>query len=385
MTESRHAVPGVRLAGFYFLFFSAVGAFMPYWSLYLAGIGLDAERIGALVALGMAVRIVSPNLWGWLADRRGRRIGIIRVGAVAGAACFALIPATREVALLALIIVVYNTFWTAVIPQFEALTLAHLGAGAARYSRIRLWGSVGFVLASAGAGVVLERAGALVLPWLVLPLMGSVAAMAFALRDPPAEPHERSGGAAAAAPLRWREVAPFLLACALMQMSHGPYYVFFSIHLDGHGYSRDAIGALWALGVVAEVALFAAMPRLIAAWPAAPLFAACFALTAARWLLLAAAPPTWPVLVLVQALHAVSFGAYHALGIALVHRLFAGGRQGRGQALYSSLSFGAGGALGSAAAGWLWVSAGADATWFAAAGAAALGGVVALAVWMDGR
>ena len=385
MTESPHAVPGVRLAGFYFLFFSAVGAFMPYWSLYLAGIGLDAERIGALVALGMAVRIVTPNLWGWLADRRGRRMGVIRVGAVAGAACFALVPLTRDAALLALIIVVYNTFWTAVIPQFEAVTLAHLGAGAARYSRIRLWGSVGFVLASAGVGMLLEREGALALPWVVAPMMASVAAMAFALREPPADPGARPGGGEPVPPLPWRRVTPFLLACALMQMSHGPYYVFFSIYLDGAGHSRDAIGALWALGVVAEVALFAVMPHVLAAWPAAPLFAGCFALTAARWLVLAVAPPTWPVLVLVQALHAVSFGAYHALGIALVHRLFSGGREGRGQALYSSLSFGAGGAAGSAAAGWLWASAGPEATWLAAAGAAALGGVVALAVRADAR
>jgi len=253
VAQAAHAVPGVRLAGFYFLFFAAVGAFLPYWSLYLEGIGLEAERIGTLVALGMAVRIVTPNLWGWLADRRGRRMGIIRLGAVAGVACFALIPFTRDALALALVIVVYNAFWTAVMPQFEAVTLGHLGPRTARYSRIRLWGSVGFVFASAGAGMLLERSGTWLLPWLVAPMMGAVAVMAFALREPPPETDPGGAGRAAPAPFAWRRVAPFLLACALMQMSHGPYYVFFSIHLEGLGYTRDAIGALWALGVVAEV------------------------------------------------------------------------------------------------------------------------------------
>jgi PPP family 3-phenylpropionic acid transporter len=162
-----------------------------------------------------------------------------------------------------------------------------------------------------------------------------------------------------------------------MQASHGPYYVFFSIHLQGLGYAGAQIGALWALGVVAEVGLFALMPRLLASAPHVPLFVLCFALTALRWLMLGLLPASVPVLVLVQLLHAVSFGAFHALAIALVHRLFGAARQGRGQALYSSLSFGAGGAAGSAAAGLIWAGAGAQASWLTAAAAAALGGVVA--------
>ena len=118
----------------------------------------------------------------------------------------------------------------------------------------------------------------------------------------------------------------------------------------------------------------------VARGSAAPLFTACFALTGLRWLALALLPATLPVLIVVQLLHAVSFGAHHALAMALLNRLFARGLQGRGQALYSSLSFGAGGALGSAAAGWLWAGIGADGAWLAAAAMAAAGGVVALAI-----
>jgi PPP family 3-phenylpropionic acid transporter len=242
---------------------------------------------------------------------------------------------------------------------------------------VRLWGSIGFVVASAIIGVVLEADGPGVLPWLLLGLMASVAAMSFLVKEPDAA-GRRSGMPEAHGALPLPRMLCLLSACALMQASHGTYYVFFSIYLEGLGYSGGEIGALWALAVVAEVALFAIMPRVLAGLPHTPLFAGCFALTTVRWLLLAFAPATLPVLLVVQLLHAVSFGAFHALAISLVHELFAGGRQGRGQALYSSLSFGAGGAAGSAAAGWVWSGLGPQAAWVMATALAAVGGVVAL-------
>jgi PPP family 3-phenylpropionic acid transporter len=371
--------PGFRLGTFYFLFFAAVGGFLPYWSLYLESLGFDATTIGSLMALMMATRIVAPNLWGWLADRRGRRLGVIRTGAWVAVACFAVVPLARDPVPLALLIVAYSVFWAAVLPQFEAVTLGHLGSRSARYSIIRLWGSVGFVLASAAIGPALDVTGTGALPWMLLLLMASVAVMSFLVAEPPADARSVAEASTSSA-LPVVSMACLMLSCALMQASHGPYYVFFSIHLESLGYPRGQIGMLWSLAVVAEVALFAAMPRLLAAAPHVPLFAGCFALTALRWLLLALAPATLPVLILVQVLHAVSFGAHHALAMALLHRLFRGGRQGRGQALYSSLSFGAGGAAGSAAAGWIWASAGPDAAWLTAAALAAAGGLVALGI-----
>jgi len=379
MLLSDAGFPGVRLSAFYFLFFAGVGIFAPYWTLYLESLGLDAATIGTLMALLMATRIVGPNLWGWVADHLGRRMGVIRSGACVAMLLFAGVPGVREPLPLALLLVAYYLFWTAVLPQFEAVTLGHLGQHASGYSRIRLWGSVGFVISSAAVGPLLDASGAGILPWLVLISMGTVAAMSFAVTEPLPAARVR-GGSAPRSPLPLRAVVLLLLACALMQASHGPYYVFFSIYLQGLGYSGAQIGALWALGVVAEVGLFALMPRLLASAPHVPIFVLCFALTALRWLMLGLLPASVPVLVLVQLLHAVSFGAFHALAIALVHRLFGDARQGRGQALYSSLSFGAGGAAGSAAAGLLWAGAGAQASWLAAAAAAALGGVVALGI-----
>jgi len=372
--------PGRRLATFYFVFFAGVGAFMPYWSLYLESLGMDAATIGWVMASMMATRIVAPNLWGWVADRRGRRMGVIRFGACVALLCFSAVPGTTFAVPLTLILILYSVFWSAVLPQFEAVTLAHLGARSASYSRIRLWGSVGFVLASAGVGWLLDRTGSLALPWIVLVFIAAVVMMSFVVSEPPLRPVAAPSGDQSSAPLPIRSMICLLLASAAMQASHGPYYVFFSIYLAGLGYTGSEIGSLWALGVVAEVALFAVMPAVLARVSPAAIFSACFALTVLRWLALALLPASLPVLIMVQILHAVSFGAHHASAIALLNRLFARGLQGRGQALYSSLSFGAGGALGSAAAGWLWAGVGADGAWLAAAAMAAAGGVVALGI-----
>jgi PPP family 3-phenylpropionic acid transporter len=374
------AFPGRRLATFYFVFFAGVGAFAPYWSLYLESLGMNAATIGWVMASMMATRIVAPNLWGWIADRRARRMGVIRFGACIAALCFTAVPGTTGTVPLILLMILYSVFWTAVLPQFEAVTLAHLGARSSRYSSIRLWGSVGFVVSSAIIGWLLDRTGVLVLPWIILILIGAVVVMSFVVSEPPPRSPTTQVSSDEREPMPIRAIVCLLVACAAMQASHGPYYVFFSIHLAGLGYSGSEIGALWALGVVAEVALFAVMPRVLASAAPGPLFTACFALTALRWLALALIPASLPMLVLVQVLHAISFGAFHALAIALVHRLFAHGLQGRGQALYSSLCFGAGGALGSAAAGWLWAEMGAEVAWLAAAAMAAVGGVVALGI-----
>ena len=373
-------LPARRLAMFYFVFFAGVGAFMPYWSLYLESVGMDAATIGWVMASMMATRIVAPNLWGWLADRRGRRMGVIRFGACAALLCFSAVPGTTTALTLILVMILYSVFWSAVLPQFEAVTLAHLATRSARYSRIRLWGSVGFVLASAAVGWVLDRTGSLTLPWILLVFIAGVVVMSFVVSEPPSRSSATISSAKDARPAPIRAMVCLLLSCALMQASHGPYYVFFSIHLAGLGYTAGEIGGFWALGVVAEVALFALMPFILGRASPAPLFSACFALTVLRWLALALLPATLPVLIVVQLLHAVSFGAHHALAMELLNRLFARGLQGRGQALYSSLSFGAGGALGSAAAGWLWAGIGADGAWLAAAAMAAVGGAVALAI-----
>jgi PPP family 3-phenylpropionic acid transporter len=179
--------------------------------------------------------------------------------------------------------------------------------------------------------------------------------------------------------LRRPVVVALLVVCFLMQASHGPYYTFFSIFLEDQGYSRTVIGQLWALGVIAEIVVFLFMYRLLPRYGVRNLLLASLALTTLRWLLIAWFVEDVPIVVLAQTFHAASFGIYHAVAISLIHRFFTGRHQGKGQALYSSLSFGAGGAIGSLYSGYTWGSIGPSFTYTLAAVLSAVAFMVAWA------
>lgn len=350
---------------------------LPYWSLYLQAQGFAPARIGELMAIPLATKVVAPNVWGWIADRSGRRMAIVRFACLAAALCFAGVFAAAGAYLgLALVMLSFSFFWNAALPQFEAVTLNHLGAGADRYSAIRLWGSIGFIVTALVLGGLVERLGTAIVPPVLLALLVAIWLISLIVPERPAH-----GRAEDSAPLfrvlQQPRVASLLLICFLVQASHGPYYAFFSIYLEGLDYRRSLIGLLWGLGVVAEVVIFLLMHRLLPRFGARRLMLVSLVLTGLRWLLIAGLAHSLPVLLFAQSLHAFSFGMYHAVAIHLIHRFFVGRHQGRGQALYSSLSFGAGGALGSLAAGYLWVGLGAGPTYALAAVLSALAWLIA--------
>jgi PPP family 3-phenylpropionic acid transporter len=321
-----------RLSGFYLFYFASLGALVPYWSLYLKSLGFGITEIGQLIAILMATKIVAPNVWGWIADHTGRRMTIVRAASLLGVLAFAGVFLGSGYWWLVLVMSVFSFFWNASLPQFEATTMNHLGEDTWRYSSIRLWGSVGFIVAVVLLGPLLDRYGAGLLPAVVLALFAGIWISSLLVPESAAGHLPLQQG-----PLREVLGRPFvislLLVCFLMQASHGPYYAFFTIYLEDFGYSRALIGQLWGLGVVAEIVVFLVMSRLL---PRA-LYASSLG-----------------VVLFAQTLHAASFGVYHAVAIYLIHRLFTGTHQGRGQALYSSVSFGAGGAIGSLVSGYLW-------------------------------
>ena len=369
-------MPYWRLSGFYLFYFAALGALLPYWGLYLKSIGFDATAIGSLFAIIMGTKIVAPNVWGWIADHTGHRMLIIRLASLFSVFAFAGVFLFHGFWWLALIMSVFSFFWNASLPQFEAATMSHLGEGSHRYSSIRLWGSIGFILSVASLGPVLEHYGTGLLPAVLLVLLTGI--WVASLMVP-----ERAAGHLALDHeplrniLRRPVVAALLVVCFLMQASHGPYYTFYSIYLDEHHYSRTAIGQLWALGVIAEIGVFILMYRLMPRFGIRRLLLASLALTTLRWLLIAWFVEEVSIMILAQILHAASFGIYHAVVISLIHRFFTGRHQGRGQALYSSLSFGAGGAVGSLYSGYTWVSAGPALTYSLAALLSAIAFLVA--------
>jgi PPP family 3-phenylpropionic acid transporter len=169
------------------------------------------------------------------------------------------------------------------------------------------------------------------------------------------------------------EVTALLVANVLMNAAHGPLYAFYSIYLAEAGYSRSAIGALWSLGVVAEIAVFLAAPLWMKRLAAHDVLAGCFALGVARFALIGWGVESAPLLLAAQVLHGATFGACHMASLALVNRWFTGARQVRGQALYLSVAFGGGGFVGAAASGAAWDAVGPAWTFTGAAAAAGLG------------
>lgn len=366
-------LPYWRLSGFYFAYFALLGGVAPFLSLYFESLGFSPARIGELVAIPMLMRCIAPNLWGWLGDATGQRLLIVRVGALLTALCFAGIFWRQDYWWLAAIMALHSFFWHAVLPQFEAITLAHLGSQSARYSQLRLWGSVGFILTVVLLGLLLQRAGMAVYPMAMFGIMLLIAVCSTLVPQPPRQPASAAvAGDGFVQRLRQPGVPAFFVAVALMQLSHGPYYTFLSIHLEALGYSRGLIGMLWALGVLAEIVLFMFMHRLLAWISLRQLLVVSFALAALRWLLLGKLAEQMLVLVFAQLLHAATFGAFHVASIHLVQQRFGERYQGQGQALYATLA-GIGGALGALCSGYAWAGMGPTLTFAAAALAAFVG------------
>ncbi len=371
------ALPYWRLSGFYFFFFAALGALMPYWGPYLRAEGFSSAEIGQLLAILHATKIVAPNIWGALADRIGRRMAVVRAASLVAFLAFSAILLAEAFGAVALVMALFGFFWNAALPQYEANTFNHLDGQEHRYSRIRLWGSVGFIVSVMGLGELLDRTGFGTLPYMVLLIFGGLAASSL-IAPEAGRARRHADGRGFWATLRQPAVIGFFLACFLNQVGHGPFYSFFSIYLEDHGYSGGLIGALWAWGVLAEIGVFLLMHRLLPRFGARNLLVLALALGGVRWLMVAAwVDAAWLVAVS-QTFHAASFGVYHAVAIDTVNRFFTGPAQGRGQALYSSLTFGAGVATGSLLAGQAWDRFGGD-TFLAASAVAFL--AAGLAAW----
>lgn len=359
-----------RLSLWYFVYFAFVGAYLPYFSLYLESAGFSAARIAVLMSLGQIMRLVAPTFWGWLSDRSGRRTTLIRMSAALSMISFAGYFLTRDFALLIVISAVLHLFWSAALPLVEALTFSHLRHAPERYGRIRLWGSVGFVVAVAGIGVWLDYhpiESLLVIAWLIL-MLALVAA--WSLRDEIAFTHEPADDSAS---LREPRVLALLAAGFFMAAAHGALYIFYSIHLVGNGYGKSVTGVLWSLGVFAEIAVFMYWPRLGQRLSLRTVLLACLALAVIRFLMIGWWVDILLLLVVAQVLHGATFGAHHVASVAALNKWFLPRQQGRVQALYGSLSFGGGGMAGGLMAGQTWQSAGAGVTFSLSAGLAAIG------------
>ena len=342
----------VWFSTFYFFYFATLGTYLPYWPIYLDAQGFALREIGELMAIALLTKIFAPYLWGWLADRLQRRLILIRWSDFIAFVAFIPIFYAKDYATIAIILFVFSFFWNASLPQVEVLTLNNLKYHAHRYSLIRLWGSVGFIAMNIFGAWLISIGGADTIPWLMLSLLFLLWLTTQTLSEPRSSlPSVRIPSIVHAlnAPI----IALFVI-CFLIQFVHGPYYAYFTIYMQEQGYATYTIGWFWATGVIAEVLVFIYCSALLRRYSITRLLFIVIAATALRWLLLAYYQDHMAVVLFAQSLHAITFGVYHAVLIHAISRLLPGGLEGRGQALYSSLSFGLGGGLGTYIASQLW-------------------------------
>jgi PPP family 3-phenylpropionic acid transporter len=357
-----------RLAAFYFLFFTYAGLWVAYLPPYFAARGLGAAEIAWVLALPQLARVVAPSAWGALADRSGAQRAIVVFACAANAACFALLPFVDGFAGIAWLMALTSLVSTAALPLVEAITLGALAGQPGRYGPIRLWGSIGFMGAVFAGGAWLDFHDVQILP---LAMLGfALGALAAALLLPAPQVHL----AESAPRFPLSAAATLLLASAFcMAAAHGTLYAFFTLHLQGAGYGGSLIGFLWMLGVLGEISVFLFLPALFRRFALSTILVASAACGIFRFLAIGWAAEWLPVLLVAQLLHAATFGSFHAAAVAAVHRVFPPHAQARGQSLFSSIGYGAGGALGAVLAGWAWEAAGPGVAFTVSSAAAAAG------------
>jgi len=369
-----------RFAAFYACYYAALGAFTPYIGRWVDSEGFDGYVVGAMLALWYGTRVISPPLWALAVTRSARPGGWLVAGCALTVLVFAAFSLAHTALALLLVMAAFGLLFNAVMPQFEAMTLTALGTRANDYGRIRVWGSLGFLLVAGSYGALLDRWGNATFVWLALPLFVATAwAAALHRRDPGPE---RVPAPADAGHL-WRRpgVRRFLIVALLMQVSFGPFYVFYTLHLQAHGHSGLAVGALWAIGVLVEIALFWVAPQWITRFGADRLLPVCMGVTVARWVVTALFADSFAWMALAQATHALGFAMFHACNMRLMSEFFPGRRAATGQSLLYGFSSGIGGVIGALMAAAAWQRAGGTLA-FASAAAVA---VVALIVYQQRR
>jgi PPP family 3-phenylpropionic acid transporter len=382
MTSRRQLAPFAALSASYF---AHIGFFNPYLPLWLQELGLSILAISVLVSVQAATRLFAPYGWGWLSDRTGERIQLMRYSA-----CAALLASTGlwwdgGVNWLFGVLLFMFMHTSAMMPMSEA-AMAHLITqdgvfNARRYGRIRLWGSVGFLVTVMVAGAFFERAGMYHFPAWTVATMLAVTLSVFCLPDLKEAIPAHALRVNVMPVLRQRAVQWFFASVFLHVLSHIGIYVFFSLYLDSLGYSKTMIGLLWALSVVVEIGWFFTQSRWLLRMSLPAWLVLCSVAMVLRMGLTASSAQVLVLLVVAQVLHALTFATHHTVCIALLSQHFSGRLRGRGQALYTVIGYGFPGVIGGLAGGMLSTHYGLTSVYWASMVISALAVACALGAW----
>jgi MFS transporter, PPP family, 3-phenylpropionic acid transporter len=384
-THPIHGIAGrdglLPVAAFYFVYFAFIGVFFTYCGLLLKSRGFSAGEISVLITATQLVRIFATPGWGSLADHRHQRMPIVRVTFIGATAIFTLNFVQLPFWAVLIVFAGMSALWSAAMPLFEASVLARLsgrdGPDMGRFGRIRVWGSLGYIVIVMASGTFFDYVAIERLVPLVAVLMALLVIVTYWV--PEAMPPAPAGPRGSIWPvLALPGMKPLFVCAFLNSASQGASFVFYSIYMVENGHSKTIVGVLWSIGVVAEVLLFLVLAKVIARFGYQTLWRAGFVASTLRYLIVAAVPGSFVWQAVAQTVHMLTFGTHHTTALAVIHRVFRGSLAVRGQALYAALSFALGSTVGGLLAGWMWESLGPRATFLGSALIAAIAAAVAL-------
>lgn len=347
----------------YFTYFFSYGIFLPFWSVWLKGLGLTPETIGLLLGAGLVARFLGSLIIAPRVSDPSRLIRALRLLALLTLVFALAFWAGTHVAWLMVVMVGFNLFFSPLVPLTDALANTWQKQITMDYGRVRLWGSVAFVIGSALTGKLVSVFDYRAV--LALLTLGVASMLLGMLIRPSVLPqgenrHQESAGWPA-----WRALVTqswrFLACVCLLQGAHAAYYGFSAIYWQGAGYSASAVGYLWSLGVVAEVIIFALSNKLFRRFSARDLLLLSAVCGVIRWGLMGWTTAL-PWLIVVQLLHCGTFTVCHLAAMRYI-----AARQGseviRLQAVYSAVAMGGSIAIMTVFAGFLYQNLGNGVFW----------------------
>lgn len=351
----------LRLAFAYVAIFFWMGAYLPYWPVWLADRGMSPSEIGILLGVSPWTRVIASPLAGRWADRHGRPDRLATVLSLAFVVAMASFALVSDFVGLLLIMITVGLLHAPLVPLVDGLTIAAEAEGRLRYGPVRLWGSASFIAASWVGGVLLELHGEAVVLWILvgaaaasvvgaclLPakLGGAISADPEPSEGPRASPSVTAGAGAVASTepehpfsARTWPFVGFLVVTALLHAGHAVLYAFGTKHWIANGHDASTAGFLWAESVLAEIVLFAYAARVNRWLTPRHLWILAGGAAVVRWAVLATTVAL-PWLVITQALHAFTYAALHLGAMAYIRQRIPANARARATTLYAGAATG---------------------------------------------
>jgi len=343
-----------RLSFSYFTYFAILGLVTPFLTVFLDGRGYNSLAIGEILAIFTATKIIGPTFWALLADKSGKQLSIIQLGSGLALLSFTLLFWVRGYWPVTFVLAIFSLFWTAILPQLEVMTMTSIRRNAKIYARIRLWGSVGFMVLVIVSGEIISYYDSEAFTYIGWFILLALFLSSLLLKQPRVQRTKQQENSSIFTKLIDKNFVAFFIAGLLLQISFGPYYSFFALYLRDLSYSDSAVGLFISISVIAEIGVFFVAGKLYQLFGARLLISFSLIATSIRWYLMGHFADSLIILLFAQLIHALSFGLYHSASIQLLQKHFQVNQQNRGQAIYIAGVYGVGGAIGVYLAGVVW-------------------------------